>query len=165
MSNTEAPDDSVPVEEAARGLVVLRHVRTFVANGQIPAREWKYADQQQRQAFANHIRTNCLSVLEAQYPDHFYDFVEFTVTEPAHDGSSLIMSADRTLQSVAKARCVAMVYAPAFLEPSPTEREAFLRWAAQADIGETGTAVVERLADLWAQGTRPVVAVEGSIPS
>lgn len=164
MTNTAAPPEAEPkpteAQQPTPPLLLLRHVTTFTANGQLPRRAWANASKTERTGYMNSIRANVLTTLEARFPDHFYDFVDFTVTDPPQDGSTLMMAKDRTLQTVVNARCVAMVYAPAFLPPSASARQAFLEWAGQAP-GDLESDVLTRLADLWAQGTRPVNVVEG----
>jgi hypothetical protein len=167
---TQAP--TVPPGQTERGLLLLRQVNTFAANGQVPRRQWTYANPQQRNQYVNQVRATLLGILEAKFPNHFYDFVSFRVVDPPQDGSTIIMAADKTLQHVLNSQCVANIYAPAFVPPKANEREAFLEFARQAlytpdleGLPEPIRGVVDKLADLWAQGLRPSVVPEGSGPA
>lgn len=174
MADTpESPQaPTIAPEQTEKGLLLLRQINTFTANGQIPRRQWQYANPEQRQQYTNQVRASLLGVLEARHPNHFYDFVEFSVTDPPQDGSSLLLGADKTLQHVMNSRCVANIYAPAFVPPKADEREAFLEFTRTAlyvpdleQLPEPIRGVIDKLADLWAQGLRPSVVPEGGGPA
>lgn len=142
-------------EEPQPDMLLLRRIETITTHTNFPANAWKYASPPQKQSFVNDMRGNILAALEERFPNRFYDLVEFSVSDPPQDGSLLTMAPDKTLQRIVRATCVANVFSVVVPEPSENDRDAFMKWAEQANLNCDADTVIGILAELWAQGVRP----------